>query len=153
MAGTWHDWKGASVSLARENVSPVAVLDETDASYQGLDGARGLELARVVTDAATTDLGGGFARFEVDGELAGWTLAYDEVFFVVAGRLEVISEGVSRVAVAGQALLIPKGTTVTYRGTAGTKAFFVLHPRDWMQKMASDGAVGEQPQQQIGGRK
>jgi ethanolamine utilization protein EutQ (cupin superfamily) len=33
-------------------------------------------------------------------------------------------------------ILIPAGTTVTYRAGAGTKAFFVLHPRDWAERSA-----------------
>ena len=34
----------------------------------------------------------------------------------------------------GEVILIPAGTTVTYRAGAGTKAFFVLHPRDWAER-------------------
>jgi ethanolamine utilization protein EutQ len=109
----------------------VRLMRESDVPFTGLDDAPAMQLARVVTEAATTDLGGGFVRFEPDGELAEWTLRYDEVFYVIAGRLEVLSNGESVIARPGEVLVIARGTTVTYRGAAGTKAFFVLHPRDW----------------------
>jgi ethanolamine utilization protein EutQ (cupin superfamily) len=113
------------------NIGKVRVLHEVDVPYSGLDGVPAMELARVVTEAATTDLGGGFVRFENAGQLADWTLKYDEVFYVIEGSFEVLSNGSSVVAGPGEVILIPKGTTVTYRGRANTKVFFVLHPRDW----------------------
>jgi len=115
-----------------DNAGAVRVLREGDVPYSALADAPAMELARVVTEAATTDLGGGFVSFEKDdGELADWTLKYDEVFYIIEGRLEVLSNGQSVTARAGEAIVIPKGTTVTYRGHKGTKCFFVLHPRDW----------------------
>src|SRR2546430_9263159 len=80
----------------------------------------GLELARSITHAGTTQLGGGYMRFTTDAEFADWTLKYDEVLFVQAGELEIVSEGGSVKARAGQAILIPDGAKVTYRGRAGT---------------------------------
>ena len=51
-----------------------------------------------------------------------------------AGELEIVSEGRSVKARAGQAILIPDGAKVTYRGRAGTVGFFVLWPFDWDKK-------------------
>lgn len=119
-----------------------SALHESDVEYEPLGIAPALELARVITNAATSDLGGGFAHFREDGELADWTLPYDEVFFVLEGRLEVISSGTSASAGSGEVLVIPRGTTVTYRAVAATRAFFVLHPRDWAER-ASAGANPE----------
>jgi len=118
--------------MTLDNASGIRVMRESDMPYSGLDGAHAMELARVVTEAATTNLGGGFIRYQnADGELADWTLTYDEVLYVIEGVLEVISNGESFVARAGEAMVIPKGATVTYRGAKGTKVFFVLQPRDW----------------------
>lgn len=116
------------------------VLQEQD--FEPLAAAPGLELARVLTSAGTTGLGGGMARFSEDAELAGWTLRYDEVFFVLEGLLTVESEGTNVRAGPGEIVLIPKGATVTYRGTGGTRAYFVLHPRDWQEEL--DGMTGEE---------
>jgi len=118
--------------MTLDNVSGIRVMRESDIPYSGLADAPTMELARVVTEAATTDLGGGFIRYQnADGELADWTLKYDEVLYVIEGVLEVISNGESFVARTGEVMVIPKGVTVTYRGERGTKVFFVLQPRDW----------------------
>jgi ethanolamine utilization protein EutQ (cupin superfamily) len=94
----------------------------------------GLELSRAITHAGTTQLGGGYMRFAADAEFPDWTLTYDEVLFVQKGELEVASDGGSVKAHPGEAILIPKGSKVTYRGRAGTLGFFVLWPFDWDKK-------------------
>jgi ethanolamine utilization protein EutQ len=109
----------------------VLLLREGDTAYEGLDGVPGMELARVITTPATTGLGGGFARFTRDAVLADWTLRYDEVFYVIEGELIIESGSDTVRGGPGEVILIPAGTTVTYRSGPGTKAFFVLHPRDW----------------------
>ena len=96
----------------------------------------GLELSRAITHAGTTQLGGGYMRFEKDAEFADWTLKYDEVLFVHSGELEIVGDGGSVKAGVGEAILIPNGAKVTYRGRAGTVGFFVLWPFDWDKKTA-----------------
>ena len=111
----------------------VKLLTENDLPFDEL--VPGLELARAITNAGSTQLGGGYMRFTSDAEFADWTLTYDEVLFVQAGELTVLSEGGSIMARAGEAILIPKGAKVTYRGRAGTVSFFVLWPFDWNKKV------------------
>lgn len=113
----------------------VKLLTDRDVPFSEL--VPGLELARAITSAGSTQLGGGYMRFTQDAEFAGWTLTYDEVLFVQAGELTVSSDGGNTVARAGEAILIPKGATVTYRGRAGTVSFFVLWPFDWNKKVDS----------------
>ena len=113
----------------------VLLLREGDTPYEGLDGVPGMELARVITTPATTGLGGGFSRFTGEAVLADWTLRYDEVFYVIEGELVIESAGHETVRGGpGEVILIQAGTTVTYRSGPGTKAFFVLHPRDWADR-------------------
>jgi ethanolamine utilization protein EutQ len=121
--------------MATERTSGrVLLLKEGDTPYAELDGVPGMELGRVITTPATTSLGGGFSRFTGEAVLADWTLRYDEVFYVIEGEL-VIESGQETVRGGpGEVILIPAGTTVTYRAGAGTKAFFVLHPRDWAER-------------------
>jgi ethanolamine utilization protein EutQ (cupin superfamily) len=109
-------------------------LTDGDLPYSEL--VPGLELSRAITHAGTTQLGGGYMRFAADADFPGWTLTYDEVLFVQKGELEVASDGGSVRAHPGEAILIPKGARVTYRGRAGTLAFFVLWPFDWDKKNA-----------------
>jgi ethanolamine utilization protein EutQ (cupin superfamily) len=111
----------------------VKLLTDGDLPFEAL--VPGLELARAITNAGSTQLGGGYMRFTSDAEFADWTLTYDEVLFVQAGELTVTSDGGDTVARAGEAILIPKGTKVTYRGRAGTASFFVLWPFDWNKKV------------------
>jgi ethanolamine utilization protein EutQ (cupin superfamily) len=110
----------------------VKLLREGDVAYEDL--VPGLQLARAITAAGTTQLGGGYMRFTEDAEFADWTLRYDEVLFVSAGELEVLSERGGVTARAGEAILIPDGVKVTYRGRAGTLGFFVLWPLDWQSR-------------------
>jgi ethanolamine utilization protein EutQ (cupin superfamily) len=110
----------------------VKLLTEDDLPYSEL--VPGLELARAITHAGTTQLGGGYMRFRSDAEFADWTLKYDEVLFVQSGELEILSDSKSVKARAGEAILIPNGAKVTYRGRAGTVGFFVLWPFDWDKK-------------------
>lgn len=112
----------------------VKLLTEGDLPYSEL--VPGLQLARAITHAATTQLGGGYMRFETDAEFADWTLKYDEVLFVQSGELEVVGSSTSAKAHAGEAILIPNGAKVTYRGRAGTVGFFVIWPFDWDKKPA-----------------
>jgi ethanolamine utilization protein EutQ (cupin superfamily) len=113
----------------------VKLLTDRDVPYDEL--VPGLELARAITSAGSTQLGGGYMRFAQDAEFADWTLTYDEVLFVQTGELTVVSDGGNTVAQAGEAILIPKGAKVTYRGRAGTVSFFVLWPFDWNRKVDS----------------
>jgi ethanolamine utilization protein EutQ (cupin superfamily) len=111
----------------------VKLLTDRDVSFEEL--VPGLELARAITSAGSTQLGGGYMRFVRDAEYADWTLTYDEVLFVQTGELTVVSDRISVVARAGEAILIPKGAKVTYQGRAGTLSFFVLWPFDWNKKV------------------
>lgn len=110
----------------------VKLLTDHDLPFSQL--VPGLELARSITHAGTTQLGGGYMKFTDDAEFSDWTLKYDEVLFVQSGELEVVSEGTSVKARPGQAILIPDGMKVTYRGRAGTVGFFVLWPFNWDKK-------------------
>lgn len=110
----------------------VKLLTEEDLPYSEL--VPGLELSRAITHAGTTQLGGGYMRFTKYAEFPDWTLTYDEVLFVQEGELEIASESRGVKASPGDAILIPKGAKVTYRGRAGTLAFFVLWPFDWDKK-------------------
>lgn len=112
-------------------------LTESDLPYFEL--VPGLELSRAITHAGTTQLGGGYMRFAKDAEFPDWTLTYDEVLFVQKGELEVASAGSRVKAHPGEAILIPKGAKVTYRGRAGTLGFFVLWPFDWDKKSPEPG--------------
>jgi len=125
--GKWSSARHEEDEVAVE--AKVKLLTDHDVPFEEL--VPGLQLARAITSAGSTQLGGGYMRFTQDAEFAGWTLTYDEVLFVQAGELTVVSDGGNTVARAGEAILIPKGAKVTYRGRAGTVCFYILWPFDW----------------------
>ena len=111
----------------------LAVVRESDVDYSGM--GPGMQGSRGLTRAGFTTLGGGWVRMDGTAELADWTLKYDEVLYVVRGRLEIEEKGGPKaVAGPGESILIGEGTTVTYRSQPDTLVFFVLNPRDWDQR-------------------
>ncbi|MBF7054661.1 cupin domain-containing protein [Halomonas sp. KAO] len=72
-------------------------------------------------------LGAGFARWE--GAEVAWTLLYDEVIFVIEGKLEVTADGETHRVAPGQMLWIPEGTELVYGGHA--LFGYALYPGNW----------------------
>src|SRR5260370_38896161 len=124
--GRWSSTRRKEDEVAGQ--SKVKLLTAHDIPFEEL--VPGLQLARAITIAGSTQLGGGYMRFTQDAEFAGWTLTYDEVLFVQAGQLTVASDAGNTGARIGEAILIPKGANVTYRGEAGKVSVCVPAPFD-----------------------
>jgi ethanolamine utilization protein EutQ (cupin superfamily) len=88
-----------------------------------------MQLDRGITQSGQTRLAGGYMRFVSDGEFGPHPVAYDELFFVFSGTLELIDGDQTLVLNAGESGLIAEGTSLTYRGTAGTVAGYAATPR------------------------
>jgi ethanolamine utilization protein EutQ len=110
-------------------IDDVAVVNEDDLPFEEL--TPGIAVARAVTARALTELGGGWTHISDDSARLEWHLTYDEVLFVHRGRVVITAEGRDIEAHEGQAVIIRKGTTVTYQGTAGTVLFYTLFPANW----------------------
>src|SRR6202043_3937697 len=94
----------------------VRLLRQGDVLFESLQhlGAPGLEhSAPSMTATNITKLAAGFLRFN-SGELADWTLQYDEVLYVNVGQVEITSGSHSVVAEPGEAILMARGTRVTF---------------------------------------
>lgn len=111
--------------------APVVVIHETDVPYDEI--APGNGVARAVTELGSTVLGGGWARIKDDERGLKWQLHYDEVLFVHRGHISVEVSGRIYTAQEGEAIVIPKGTVVTYRGDG--LGFFVLYPGNWAESV------------------
>src|SRR5260370_40496304 len=94
--GTWSSTRHKEDEVAVQ--TKVKLLTDRDVPFEEL--VPGLELARAITTAGSTQLGGGYMRFTQDAEFAGWTLTYDEVLFVQAGELTVASDAGDTAALA-----------------------------------------------------
>lgn len=95
----------------------------------GVDGAPGAELAEALGADRSSTLGAGFARFEECR--FPWTLAYDELVYVIGGEVRVRSEGELLTATAGDVLFLPNGSTVEYEFPGACSLFFVTYPVNW----------------------
>jgi ethanolamine utilization protein EutQ (cupin superfamily) len=88
-----------------------------------------MQLERGISQSGHTRLAGGYLRFVDQGEFGPHPVAYDELFFVLSGTLELDHDGETISLKAGESALIEEGATVTYRGNAGTLAGYAATPR------------------------
>jgi ethanolamine utilization protein EutQ len=73
----------------------------------------------------------GFGVMEMDRSSFDWTLNYDEVDYVIEGRLEIIKDGRTIAADQGEVILIPKGSSITFSSPGFVRFLYVVYPADW----------------------
>ena len=62
-----------------------------------------------------------------------WTLTYDEVDYIIEGRLEIIIDGRKIVGEAGDVMLIPKGSKIQFSAPDYAKFVYVVYPANWSE--------------------
>lgn len=73
----------------------------------------------------------GVGIMEMEESTFPWTLAYDEVDFVLSGAL-TICWGEKRItAQPGEVLLLPKGSEIHFSAREKTRFLYVTYPADW----------------------
>jgi len=86
-------------------------------------------------DSGLRELGTYFMVFTSDEPGEPWTVHYEETIYVIEGqaRLIVVDEGAERTVVgdAGDLIVIPKGSTVRYGASAGTRLLLSISPVNW----------------------
>lgn len=60
-----------------------------------------------------------------------WTLDYDEVDYVIEGTLDIIINGKTVSASAGELILIPKGSSIQFSVKDYARFIYVTYPADW----------------------
>jgi ethanolamine utilization protein EutQ len=73
----------------------------------------------------------GFGVMEMDKSTFKWTLNYDEVDYIIDGRLEILIDGRKVVGNAGDAILIPKGSTIEFSAPEHARFLYVVYPANW----------------------
>jgi ethanolamine utilization protein EutQ len=63
-----------------------------------------------------------------------WTLMYDEIDYVIEGRLEVNIDGRKISADAGEIILIPKGSKIQFCVPNYAKFMYVTYPANWAEQ-------------------
>ena len=63
-----------------------------------------------------------------------WTLNYDEVDCVLEGRLDILIGGDRVSAGPGEAIFIPKGSTIEFSAPERARFLYVTYPADWQSQ-------------------
>jgi ethanolamine utilization protein EutQ (cupin superfamily) len=88
-------------------------------------------------DSPLTAMGPSFLSFDESGSIGRFTINYEEVIYVVSGRLTLTvyngdKDAPSTVRAAeGDVVTIGAGSEIDYTGTQGTKLFVVFSPLNW----------------------
>jgi ethanolamine utilization protein EutQ (cupin superfamily) len=87
-----------------------------------------------------TELGPAFMTWEEAGQTDQWVIGFEEALYVIAGELTInaVEDGHAYTVsgTAGDVLTVGKGATVSYTGTAGTRAFVCFSPLNWQDLIA-----------------
>ncbi len=63
-----------------------------------------------------------------------WHLAYDEMDYVIEGRLDIIVDGKTVSAGPGEVLYVPKNTTIQFSVQDRARFLYVVYPADWQNQ-------------------
>ena len=87
-------------------------------------------LTDVITIDDSASIAGGFMSFH-KGAGIKWTLNYDEIEYIVEGRLEIAYDGKTLYADPGDTIFIPKGSSVHWKTPTWVKIFYATFPSNW----------------------
>lgn len=60
-----------------------------------------------------------------------WELGYDEIDYIISGKLDVIIDDRTVSAEAGEIILIPSGSKIQFSVTGDARFVYVTYPADW----------------------
>ena len=63
-----------------------------------------------------------------------WTLNYDEMDYVISGRLDILINGDKISAGPGELLYIPKGSSIQFSVTGHARCLDFVSPADWQKQ-------------------
>jgi len=66
-----------------------------------------------------------------------WVLNYDEIDYIIEGRLEIVIAGRKVIGEAGDVILIPKNTEIQFSVPDFARFLYVTYPADWEQQSQS----------------
>ena len=74
----------------------------------------------------------GCGIMEMKASCFDWVLNYDEIDYVIEGRLEIIIDGRKVVGEAGDTILIPKNTSIQFSVPDFARFRYVTYPANWV---------------------
>lgn len=93
-----------------------------------------LRLLDVITMDDSASISGGFMSWH-KGPGWSWTLNYDEIDYIVEGRMEITCEGKTLYADPGDTVFIPKGSSVHWNTPTWVKVYYVTFPSNWADQV------------------
>ena len=63
-----------------------------------------------------------------------WTLNYDEMDYVIEGRLDIIINGQTVSAGPGEVLYIPKGSSIQFSVADKARFLYFVYPANWQEQ-------------------
>lgn len=63
-----------------------------------------------------------------------WQLEYDEVDYIIEGRLDVIIDGRTISANSGEIIFIPKGSSIKFSVADDARFIYVTYPANWKEQ-------------------
>jgi ethanolamine utilization protein EutQ (cupin superfamily) len=97
----------------------------------GREGA-GARMAEVVTAQDTPRMASGFIRMD-EGVSINRRIAYDELVYVIEGRMEVRTGDKLQVAGRGDSVLLPEGVVSHVTWTEPSHCLFAIAPGNWRE--------------------
>lgn len=76
----------------------------------------------------------GAGMMEMTKSAFDWTLNYDEIDYIIEGKLEIIVDGRKIVGEAGDVMLIPKGSKIKFSAPEYAKFVYVVYPANWQEQ-------------------
>lgn len=62
-----------------------------------------------------------------------WTLTYDEIDYIIDGRLDIIIDGRTITGEKGDVILIPKNSKIKFSAPDYAKFIYVVYPANWQE--------------------
>ena len=78
----------------------------------------------------------GCGLMEMDHTIFDWTLNYDEIDYVIEGKLTIWKNGKKVSAEPGEIILIPKGSSIQFQAEEYARFLYVTYPADWANQEA-----------------
>lgn len=122
---------GAAVHGVQAVKVPALAVDESHRMDTGRAGDR-VYTRDLFTLQESPRLGAGI--MEMTDTTFPWTLNYDEMDYVVEGRLDILINGDKISAGPGELVYIPKGSAIQFSVAGHARFLYFVYPADWQEQ-------------------
>lgn len=122
---------GAAVHGVQAVKVPALAVDESHRMDTGRAGDR-VYTRDLFTLQESPRLGAGI--MEMTDTTFPWTLNYDEMDYVVEGRLDILINGDKISAGPGELVYIPKGSAIQFSAAGHARFLYFVYPADWQEQ-------------------